>query len=358
MDQAESEKKIFDYVEIDQRVIEALGRLQAEGFMKTFGQYGRPAISQIGPGDSLGITIWQSGVASLTGGGQGTTASAPAENDTTRPPIVVPDQVVSSDGSITVPYAGKVYAAGQTVQGLQSIIDRRLNDRLVEPQVIVSLTKPVSETVTVSGESIGTVRVPLTAHGDRVLDAIATSGGSKTPIYETFVRLSRNGVTATISLAALTSDPAQNIYVWPGDTITLLRAPETFAVMGATLNNSELPFNAENLNLIQALARAGGLLDTRADPSGVFLLRFEPAGVVNAEGEKPVPMGVSGLTPVVYHLDLQRIGGYFLASRFPIRDHDILYVANAPSDAAAKLFALVGTLSGPIVTGTVISRGR
>ncbi|HVY17103.1 MAG TPA: polysaccharide biosynthesis/export family protein [Rhodopila sp.] len=357
IDQAQAEKKNFDFLEIDRRVVDALGRQPASGFKASFEQYGRPAEPTIGVGDSLSISIWQSGVASLSGSQGTAVATTPAENDTTRPPIAVPDQVVSSDGSIVVPYAGRIRATGQTIAGLESTITRRLADRLVEPQVIVSLTKSVTDTVTVSGEAIGTVRVPLSARGDRVLDVIAAAGGSKTPTYETFVRLSRNGVTSTMSLSRLTSDPSQNIYVWPNDTINLLHAPETFVVMGATTNNNQLSFGADDINLVQALAKAGGLMDTRADPRGVFLLRFEPTRVVEAEGATPLPMGASGLTPVVYHLDLEKIGGYFLAAQFPIHNNDVLYVANSRSDSAQKLFTLIGTLSGPVVSGAVISRG-
>ena len=170
--------------------------------------------------------------------------------------------------------------------------------------------------------------------------------------------LSREGVTAHVPLTALMSDNAENIYVWPGDSITMLHQPKTFEVMGATVNNNEISFGAQNINLIQALAKAGGLQDTRADPSGIYLLRFEPADVVKAVGGTGFLVGSVGLAPIIYHLNLQEISGYFLAERFSVRDRDILYIANSRSDSAQKLFNLIGTLSGPILGGAVITRGR
>ena len=49
----------------------------------------------------------------------------------------------------------------------------------------------------------------------------------RAPVYETFVRLSRDGITATIPMETLVSDPAENIYAYPGDVLTLVRLPVT-----------------------------------------------------------------------------------------------------------------------------------
>ena len=64
--------------------------------------------------------------------------------------------------------------------------------------------------------------------------AIRTAGGARAPVYETFVRLSRGGVTATIPMELLVSNPAENIYAYPGDVLTLVRLPQSFSVFGAT----------------------------------------------------------------------------------------------------------------------------
>ena len=66
--------------------------------------------------------------------------------------------------------------------------------------------------------------------------------------------------------AALISDPQENILAWPGDVITLIQAPEKSSVFAATSTNLQVPFGAERRDLAQAIAKAGGLLDLRADP--------------------------------------------------------------------------------------------
>ncbi|MCJ2083440.1 hypothetical protein MKK49_19535, partial [Methylobacterium sp. J-090] len=57
--------------------------------------------------------------------------------------------------------------------------------------------------VTVSGEAVSGARVPLSGKGDRLLDVVATAGGVKAPVNETFVRLSRGNLTATVPLTTI-----------------------------------------------------------------------------------------------------------------------------------------------------------
>jgi polysaccharide export outer membrane protein len=155
-------------------------------------------------------------------------------------------------------------------------------------------------------------------------------------------------------METLVSDPAENIYAWPGDVLTLVRIPQTFSVFGATGQNVQLSFNAERMTLAEALAKAGGLQDLRADPTGVFLFRFEPPDVVGALNAAPLATGPGGSSPIVYRLDLSDASGYFFAQRFPVDDKDIIYVANARLNELQKFFTLLNTLTGPVITGIVV----
>ncbi len=132
--------------------------------------------------------------------------------------------------------------------------------------------------------------------------------------------------------------------------------PQSFSVLGATGTNAELNFSAEKMNLAEALAKAGGLIDQRADPAGVFLFRYEPAALVDALKAPNLATGPGGTSPVVYRLDLSDAHAYFLAQRFPVEDKDIIYVANAQLSELQKFFTLVSTLTGPVLTGVIIQR--
>lgn len=349
VDQAvKDERARYDVVEVDNKVVSALLAQPAESFRTKFQKYGKPPAPKIGIGDTITVTIWEAAAGGLFGS-SATTGVSPGSRS-----VTIPEQVVARDGSITVPFADRIPVAGKSTVEVQRTIEQRLAEKAIEPQAIVVITKGVTYAATVSGEVVNGARLPLSVNGDRLLDLIALAGGAKAPVYDTFVRLSRDGVTVTIPMETLVSDPAENIYAWPGDVLTLVRIPQTFSVFGATGQNTEVPFNAQKVTLAEALAKAGGLQDLRADPAGVFLFRFEPPQVVTALNAPPLPIGPGGSSPVVYRLDLSDANSYFFAQRFPVEDKDIIYVANARLNELQKFFTLLNTLTGPVITGIVV----
>jgi len=338
----------FDLVSIDDNVVTTLLALPAESFHVRFKKYGRPPQPKIGIGDSVVVSIWEAAGGGLFGASPTDHVSAGSRS------VTIPEQIVARDGGISVPFADRVPAAGRLPVEVQKTIEQRLAEKAIEPQVIVTVTKSLSTSVTVAGEVVSGARVPLSLKGDRLLDLIAAAGGARAPVYETFVRLSRDGITATIPMEALVSDPAENIYAYPGDVLTLVRLPQSFTAFGATGTNMQVNFTAERMTLVEALAKAGGLQDQRSDPAGVFLFRFEPPDIVNALGRPQLQTGPDGSSPIVYQLDLSDAKSYFLAQRFAMHDKDIIYVANADFNELQKFFTLLNTLTGPIITGIVV----
>jgi polysaccharide biosynthesis/export protein len=338
----------FDVVDVNDHVVSTLLAQPTESFRNRFQQYGKPPSPKIGVGDTVTVTIWEAAGGGLFGAGV-TTGVSPGSRS-----VTIPDQVVARDGAISVPFADRIPVAGKSPLEVQRIVEQRLAEKAIEPQALVVITKSVTNAATVSGEVVNGARVPLSVNGDHLLDLIALAGGAKAPVYDTFVRLSRDGVTATIPMEQLVSNPAENIYAWPGDVLTLVRVPQTFSVFGATGQNMQVTFGAEKLTLAEALAKAGGLLDPRADPAGVFLFRFEPPAVVTALNAPPLPIGPAGNSPVVYRLDLSDANSYFFAQRFPVEDKDVIYVANARLNELQKFFTLLNTITGPVITGIVV----
>jgi polysaccharide biosynthesis/export protein len=347
--EVENNRSRFDLVDVSDGVVAALRAEPTESFAARFKKYGEPPPRMIAIGDSIVVSIWEAAGGGLFGSGGGTGDVTSGSRN-----VTIPEQVVGQDGCISVPFGGRIPAAGRLPVELQRTIEQRLGEKAIEPQVIISVTKSVANSVTVTGEVVHGARVPLSVRGDRLLDVIAEAGGASAPVYEIFVRLTRNGVTATIPMETLVSRPAENIYAQPGDVLTLIRVPQSFTVFGATGQNADIPFPSERPTLVEALAKAGGLQDQRSDPSGVFLFRFEPPRVVTALGEPQLRTGPDGSSPVVYRLDMRDAKSYFLAQRFPIEDKDIIYVANANLDELQKFFTLLNTLTGPVITGIVV----
>lgn len=337
-------------VQISDYVIEKLLRFPGPSLFGRFGDYRGPVEQRIGVGDSVQVTVFEA-----AGGGL-FSQTIVGGNSPGSHSAVIPTQVVARDGSITVPYAGRVRVTGQTPPQVEKAIVERLTGKAIEPQAIVTLATNVSNSVTVTGEVVNGGRIPLTARGDRILDVIATSaGGLKASVHETFIELTRGGRTARVPMQALLDDPKENIYVRPGDTITVIKYPLTFTAVGATLRNAVVPFDAKGVSLEEAIGKAAGFVDERADPEGVFVLRYEPVAVARLYPGITPDQASAALVPVVYLINMRDPGSLFLARRFTVHDKDILYVSNSPFNDLQKVFGLVGTLTSPAISGASVA---
>jgi polysaccharide export outer membrane protein len=258
---------------------------------------------------------------------------------------------------------------------VQKEIEQDLAGKAIQPQVLVTVTSPLSASVTVVGEaasaggaarlaaaggrtagpvsSIGGGRVPLSEKGDRLLDVIAAAGGVSAAVNETFVRLSRGQTTATVPLITVVSNPRENIYLRPGDTVTLVRDPQTFLAIGALGAQAEIPFQADGITLAQALTKARGLSDIQADPAGVFLFRFEPAAVVRRLHPNSPLLG-SAQVPVVYRVNMRDPSSLFVSQAFRMRNRDLVYVSNAPYTEVQKVLGVFSTVTTPLAAGASI----
>ncbi len=341
----------FELVTISPGVNAILSRRKADSFVKSFGDQ-RPSLDPlIGVGDSLSITIWEAAA-----GGLFSSALVTDRFSTGSKSATIPDQVVGRDGSITVPYAGRIRVAGQNSAGVQASIEQALAGKAIQPQALVTVSRSVSNSVTVSGEVSNGARVPLSTKGDRLLDVIASAGGIRTPVSETFIQLTRGKATARVAMSRIVQDPAENVFMRPDDIVTIIRQPQTFVAFGATGRNAEIPFDAEAISLSQAMAKAGGLLDQRADPTGVFILRYEPYETARQIIENLPPAPDGGRTPIVYQLNARTADGLFVAQKFPIFVGDVLYVSNAPTSDLEKALQLMGQVVGPVSASAAVYR--
>ena len=183
IDQGFQEERIrYDVVDVNRAVVDALAAQPAESFRTRFGRYGKPPPPKIGIGDTISISIWEA-----AGGGLFGTSAVAGVSPGSRN-VTIPDQVVGADGGVSVPFAGRIPVAGRSIVDVQHELERRLAEKAIEPQVIVTIPKSVTHAATVSGEVIAGSRVPLSVNGDRLLDLIALAGGAKAPVYSTFVR--------------------------------------------------------------------------------------------------------------------------------------------------------------------------
>lgn len=336
----------FALIETDQKIVGAMEQWSSASLQATFGLGRPPAVQTIGVGDSVQVVIWEAGSGGLFSS-PSTDRQSPGQRS-----AMIPEQIVGADGAITVPYAGRVRAAGRTPKDVEDAIVRSLEGKALEPQAVVTVGRNVTNAVTVVGEVTSGARVPLNAGGNRILDAVAQAGGTRAPVHETFIMLMRDGRSARIPMQAILAEPKENVYLFPNDVVTVTREPQTFTAVGATGQNAVLPFDAIGITLDQAIARAGGLNDQRADPAGVFVIRFESVPNYDRLGyPRPSPEAVKDV-PVIYHLNLRDPTSFFLAHRFPIQHKDILYVSNSPLVEVQKVTTVI---NGFLVPGATVA---
>jgi polysaccharide export outer membrane protein len=304
-----------------------------------------PKSIKFGIGDVISVTIFEAAAGGLF---------IPAEAGV-RPGnfVQLPNQNVDTAGNITVPYAGAVKAAGRTPSEIQQDIVRAIGNRAIEPQVIVALFTQNTSLISVLGEVNTPVRLQANAAGERVLDVISRAGGPKGQGFETWVTLERAGRRATVPFGALVYQPDNNVWVHPGDTIYVYREPQIFLAFGASGQQGQFPFDMWKISMTQAMGKAGGLLDAQAEPAGVYVYRREPRELAERLGVDCSKF-VGPTVPVVYNVDFRDPAGFFLASRFEMRDKDVLFAANAATVDTAKFLqfvrVVVATANDTIVT--------
>jgi polysaccharide export outer membrane protein len=307
-------------------------------------------LQPVGAGDFLIVSIWEAAPATLFGNVQMNPSGLPTPSLATT----LPEQPIDGEGCITVPFAGRVPAAGKTLPAIAAEINRRLAKKANQPEVLVLLSRNVSSTVTIVGEVTTSTRVPLTAAHERVLDALALAAGVKQPVNKTTIQITRGANVYALPLETIIQDPKQNVALQPGDVITALFQPLSFTALGASGKNDEINFETQGISLAQALARSGGLVDARSNPSGVFIFRLEPKAAAEATAQSdtpPPPITAGGMVPVVYRVDLKDPRSLFWIQNFPIKDKDVLYVSNAPEVELQKFLNLLFTLAYPVLTG-------
>lgn len=301
-------------VAVNDRVTRATSVVPALGFSESFTRAGQLGSDIIRPGDTLGLTIWENVEDGLLAGA--------AANSTSLEEVQV-----DGSGFIFVPYAGRIRAAGNSPEALRRIITKKLEDQTPDPQVQVRRMAGDGATVSLVG-SIGSQGVFAIERPTRTLATmLARAGGVTIEPDIAQITVIRGNSRGKIWLQDLYEHPELDIALRGGDRILVEGDTRSFTALGATGSQSRVGFDSQSLSAIEAIAQVGGLVPTAADPTGVFVLRNEPAEIANQVLGRDDLVGEQRL---VYVLDLTKPNGMFMARDFAVRDGDTLYVTEAP----------------------------
>ncbi|WP_421906515.1 polysaccharide biosynthesis/export family protein [Mameliella sp.] len=316
-------------VSVNDHVTRATAVVPALGFTDSFKNAGVLGSDTIRPGDTLGLTIWENVDDGLL--------AAEAANST-----ILEEVQVDGAGFIFVPYAGRIRAAGNTPERIRRIITERLEDQTPDPQVEVRRVAGDGSTVSMVG-AVGGQGVYAIERPTRTLSAmLARAGGISIDPEVAQITVLRGDHKGKIWFQDLYENPTFDIALRGGDRILVEEDRRSFTALGATGTQARVPFDSQVISAVEAIAQVGGLTAAAADPTGVFVLRNEPAAVANQVLGRDDLIGAQRM---VYVLDLTEPNGMFMARDFVIRDQDTLYVTEAPFTQWNKVIAaLTGTL--------------
>ncbi|CAD6561411.1 polysaccharide biosynthesis/export family protein [Paraburkholderia sabiae] len=284
---------------------------------------------RVAPQDILGITVWDhpelttptAGTYSAGGNTTQTLAGALQQPYTTALPGQSDPygQTVAADGSIFIPYAGRLSVAGKTVVQIREQVAASLIRFIRNPQIDVRVLSFRSQKVQVTGEvkvpgPLAISDVPLT-----LIDAITRSGGNTVDADLQRVRLIRKKRLYLLDLNRMLDkgDMAQDVSLLPGDVINVPdRVDSRVFVMGEVKTPTPLTMYKGRLSIADALTQAGGILDTDANPRQIYVMR--------GMKEKPT-------TPEVFHLDMTQPESIMLSTQFQLQPMDVVYVGTASS---------------------------
>ena len=334
----QSEASKYTIVEVNASVVEALSHYGIAGFKDTFSRSKTSSfVPVVGIGDVLSVRILEAGEGLFSRGSNGYSE--------------FPDIVVDKKGNISIPYAGIVPVKNLTTFEVQDRLVERLSGKAIQPQALVRIVENRHNTAMLNGDVAKPGPYSLSVEGDRLTDVIALAGGTKYPAREMHVTVSRpNGKTsiaATQLLQAVIEDPAENVYVLRGDRIFLNHDPQRYTVLGAVAKPGIYGFETINVNILEAVASAGGLLDSRADSTGLFVFRFEETEVLDSLGIHYNSVK-DNKVPTIYRINMGHAQSYFWAQSFLLENKDSIYVSNHNTVEISKALSLIDQVTRPV----------
>ena len=215
---------------------------------------------------------------------------------------------ISSTGYITLPLAGKIHAAGLTVEQLESEITERMKTYINDPAVSVTRMEMRSQPVSVIG-AVMTPGVHQLQGRKTLIEMLSMAGGLKEEAgYNATItrRLEWGRVplpsvaddpTGQFSIAEIPlpdliegKNPALNISVMPNDVISIAKAQMVYVIGDVVKAGTIVLERRRQVTVLQAMSLASGLTKT-AKAKEAKILRLDPASAKRTE----VPIDLAAL---------------------------------------------------------------
>ncbi|GAA4328702.1 polysaccharide biosynthesis/export family protein [Variovorax defluvii] len=280
---------------------------------------GQAPVYQIGPGDVVGIVVYDHPEIVFSG----IPATTVADPASVSP---APGFIVSNTGHLSFPYVGQLKVDGMTVQELETTLVRRLARVFKDPQLSVRVVAFRSKRAYIEGD----VRAPgLQVFTDipmTLAEALNRAGGFAPSGDRSAVMLTRDGKTHQLDLMSMAEagiDPTR-IPLKSGDLVMVRSRDESkVTVMGEVNLQTGVLMRNGRLSLNDALTEVGGVNLGTANPRQIYVIRSEREGLS------------------IFHLDARTPTAIAMANGFDLRPKDVVYVDPVPLVQWNRVLSLI-----------------
>ena len=244
---------------------------------------------------------------------------------------------IDPTGFVDLPMIGRLQASGLTIDQFKEALNTRLARYINSPQITLNLSENQNQTVSVLG-SVNTPGIHPLPGPRRLLDVLSLAGGVKPDagsriiltrqmkwgsLPVTGAKVDPTGGFSTVSLSLddllNAAAPAENIYIRPGDVVSIPKA-DLIYVVGDVKKAGGFPLSSHpTISIIQALSLAEGL-DHDASPKRARIIRPVPGG----DGKpKDIPVDLASI----------------LAGKgpdVPLLPNDVLFIPNSAVKSGSR----------------------
>ncbi|WP_416222507.1 polysaccharide biosynthesis/export family protein [Variovorax paradoxus] len=274
--------------------------------------FGRPSAYTIGPGDVVGITVYNNPEL------QPNLGAVIAQQSDPTGVTVAPGFIVDAAGEISFPYIGRTRLQGLTESGASELIANRIGKIIKAPLVSVRIQSFRSQRAYVEGE-VRTPGLQIFTDIPMTLSEALNRAGSITAVGDrSQVMLTRGERTVAIDMLQLKrfGADANNIPLRNGDVVYVgSRDDSRIYVMGEIVRPSALLMRNGRMSLNEALGDAGGPDLFSADPGQIYVIRNSPQ---------------TSDAPQIFSLNAKNPTALALADRFELKPRDVVYVDRVP----------------------------
>jgi len=324
------EKSDFSFYAVNKDLVAKITKWPMTGAVRSNGWIARrrgPKTAIISAGDRLNLFIWDSEQNSLL--------TAPDQK------IVNINHVqVSPDGTIFVPYLDRIHVAGLSPVAARATIETALNRIITSAQVQLTRVSGRQNSVDMVAGAIKPGNYALPDQDFTILNLLSKAGGVPTTLRNPQVRLMRGSKIYVNSIANLYAAPALDTTLKGGDKVIVAEDMRYFLSLGATKKETLVYFTKDHLSALDALSLIGGILETRADPKGILVLREYRKRDVAQDGHGPSKQRV------IFSLDLTTSDGLFSARAFGINPGDVVLATESPVNSVRAILDLMRSALG------------